>query len=168
MANRQGLFAYIRTCKTIFIVLRNIFNLTISSSRHEQCVPTCMNKPVNNHVEVGQLNHVQVCQQSKTSCAFLRVPACIRTMNFIIRNLHHVFSLLSNVKHCQRDNFGSQYPERYEPRLFHFFENAIAYLLYTTSFNFVQKYEIRIFHGHFNIIIAARSRMCTEHLNIDK
>ena len=26
-----------------------------------------------NHVQAGQLNHVQVCQQAKTSCAFLRV-----------------------------------------------------------------------------------------------
>ena len=37
-----------------------------------------LNKPVNNtvqadHVQTGQLNHVQVCQQAKTSCAFLRV-----------------------------------------------------------------------------------------------
>ena len=26
-----------------------------------------------NLVQAGQLNHVQVCQQAKTSCAFLRV-----------------------------------------------------------------------------------------------
>ena len=32
-----------------------------------------MNKPVNNHVQARQLNHVQARQQAKTSCAFLRV-----------------------------------------------------------------------------------------------
>ena len=26
-----------------------------------------MNKPINNHVQAGQLNHVQACQQAKTS-----------------------------------------------------------------------------------------------------
>ena len=31
-----------------------------------------MFKPVNNHVQAVQLNHVQACQQAKTSCAFLR------------------------------------------------------------------------------------------------
>ena len=46
---------------------------SVRSSSHEQSVPTCMNKPVNNHVQAGQLNHVQACQQAKTSCAFLRV-----------------------------------------------------------------------------------------------
>ena len=26
---------------------------------HEQSVPTCINKPVNNHIHAGQLNHAQ-------------------------------------------------------------------------------------------------------------
>ena len=43
---------------------------SVGSSSHEQSVPTCTNKPVNNHVQAG---HVQACQQAKTSCAFLRV-----------------------------------------------------------------------------------------------
>ena len=38
-------------------------NKSVRSSSHEQSVPTCMNKPVNNHVQAGQLNHVQACQQ---------------------------------------------------------------------------------------------------------
>ena len=47
-----------------------------------QSVLTCINKPVNNtiqagqlnHVQAGQLNHVQACQQAKKGCcAFLRV-----------------------------------------------------------------------------------------------
>ena len=110
LANRQGLFAFVRTCKTLLdtttkfmVVVTSLFNLVISScpdnmsyhawtwlliyhmivpttlfksvrsSNHEQSVPTCMNKPVNNHVQAGQLNHVQACQQAKTSCAFLLV-----------------------------------------------------------------------------------------------
>ena len=32
-----------------------------------------MFKPVNNTVQAGQLNHVQACQQAKSSCVFLRV-----------------------------------------------------------------------------------------------
>ena len=46
---------------------------SVRSSSHEQSVPICMNKPVNNTVEAGHLNHVQACQQAKTSCEFLRV-----------------------------------------------------------------------------------------------
>ena len=34
-------------------------------------VHQAMNKPVNNTVQTGQLNHVQACQQVKTSCAFV-------------------------------------------------------------------------------------------------
>ena len=105
LTNRQGLFAYVRTCKTrlntspfdlvissfpdnmhehgcwfIMMVPTMLFKFICSSS-HEQSVPTCMNKPVDNHVQAGQLNyvqagqlnHVQTCQQAKTSCAFLCV-----------------------------------------------------------------------------------------------
>ena len=110
LTNRQpGLFAYVKTCKTrlvtttkFMVVVTLLFNLVISSfpdnmlyhvwttlfksvrssSGHEQLsIPTCMNKPVNNtvqagqlnHIQTGQLNHVQACQQAKTRCAFLRV-----------------------------------------------------------------------------------------------
>ena len=46
-----------------------------------QSVPTCMNKPVSNHiqagqhnhVQAGQLDHVQACQHEKSSCTFLHV-----------------------------------------------------------------------------------------------
>ena len=45
---------------------------SVHSSSHVQSVPTCMNKPVNNHVQAGQLNHdVQACKQEKSSCTFL-------------------------------------------------------------------------------------------------
>ena len=46
----------------VVVTSLSLFNLVISSS-HGQSVPTCMNKPVNNHVQAGQLNHVQVCPQ---------------------------------------------------------------------------------------------------------
>ena len=101
LTNRQGLFAYVRTCKTrldtttkFMVVVTSLFNLVISSFPDnmfyhvwtwlliyhdgsnnvvqvysfikpwttEQSVPTCMNKPVNNHVQAGQLNHVQTGQ----------------------------------------------------------------------------------------------------------
>ena len=32
-----------------------------------------MNRPDNNTVQAGQLNHVQACQQAKSSIAFVRV-----------------------------------------------------------------------------------------------
>ena len=35
---------------------------SVRSSSHEQSDPTCMNKPVNNTVQAGQLNHVQAGQ----------------------------------------------------------------------------------------------------------
>ena len=35
---------------------------SVRSSSHEQSVPTCMNKPVNNTVQAGLLNHVQAGQ----------------------------------------------------------------------------------------------------------
>ena len=141
LANRQGLFAYVRTCKTrldtttkFMVVVTSLFNLVISSfpdnmyyhawtwllvyhdgsnnivhyksvrsSSHEQSVPTCMNKPVNNTVyfklanstmfklanstmfklaSSTMFNHIQpcsaqlcsqACQLAKTSCAFLCV-----------------------------------------------------------------------------------------------
>ena len=35
---------------------------SVPSSSHEQSVPICMKKPVNNTVQAGQLNHVQAGQ----------------------------------------------------------------------------------------------------------
>ena len=46
---------------------------SVRSPSQEQSVPTCMNRPDNNTVQAGQLNHVQACQQAKTSIAFVRV-----------------------------------------------------------------------------------------------
>ena len=57
---------------------------SVRSSTQEESVPICINKPVNNHVQAGQLNpvqagqlshvqagqlsHVQAWQHAKTSC----------------------------------------------------------------------------------------------------
>ena len=60
---------YEHGCWFIMMVPTTLFK-SVCSSSHEQSVPTCMNKPVNNHVQAGQLNHVQDCQQAKTSYAF--------------------------------------------------------------------------------------------------
>ena len=70
---------------------------SVCSSSHEQPVPTCMNKPVNNHVQAVTSstmfklasstmfkpvnNHVQDCQQAKTSYAFY---VCILRGEFFI------------------------------------------------------------------------------------
>ena len=69
----DNMFYHVWTTTTLFKSVR--------SSSHEQSVPTCMDKPVNSHlqagqlnrVKAGQLNHVQARRQAKTSCAFLRV-----------------------------------------------------------------------------------------------
>ena len=37
---------------------------SVPSSSHEQSVPICMKKPVNNTVQAGQLNHVQAGQRN--------------------------------------------------------------------------------------------------------
>ena len=66
----------------IMMVPTTLFK-SVRLSCHEQFVPTCMNKPVNNtvqagqlnqcwslsttHVQAGQLNHVQACQQPCSS-----------------------------------------------------------------------------------------------------
>ena len=61
---------------------------SVRSSNHEQSVPTCMFKPVNNTVQAGQLNHVQACDQAKTSCAFLRMYSSMFQLNvFNVFNL---------------------------------------------------------------------------------
>ena len=53
-------------CWFIMMVPTTLFK-SVRSSSHQQSVPTCMNKPVNNHVQAGQLNHVQACQQPCSS-----------------------------------------------------------------------------------------------------
>ena len=68
-------------CWFIVMVPTTLFKSILSSS-HEQSVPTCMNKSVDNTVQAGQLNHVQACQQAKTSCAFLRVYQMLITSVF--------------------------------------------------------------------------------------
>ena len=90
-------------CWFITIVPTTLFQ-SVRSSSHEQSVPTCMNKPVNNtvqagqinHVQAGQTNHVQACQQPCSSwsdqpcsslptgknklCVFTCVYVCILTI----------------------------------------------------------------------------------------
>ena len=113
LANRHGLFAYVRTCKTrldattkLMVVVTSLFNLVISSfpdnllyhawtwlvyhggSNNVQVCSfkpwtVCSNMHEYNHVQAGQLNHVQACQQAKTSCALLRVYLSI----FIIERI---------------------------------------------------------------------------------
>ena len=62
-------------------------------------VPTCMNKPVNNHVQAGQLNRVHACQQAKTSCAFLSVQRTVANSSFTDRiSLAKKVLLLAGVK----------------------------------------------------------------------
>ena len=91
LANRQGLFAYVcnliisltacsimheQRCWFIMMVPTTLFK-PVRSSSHEQSVQhawtslwttmfrlasSTMLKPVNNHVQAGQLNHVQACQ----------------------------------------------------------------------------------------------------------
>ena len=65
-----------------FIMMVATLFESFRSSSHEPSVPTCMNKPVNNHVQAGQLNHVQACQQTKTSCGVFTWHSWVR---FLIR-----------------------------------------------------------------------------------
>ena len=62
---------------------------SVRSLSHEQSVPTCMNKPVNNHVKAGQLNHVQACQQHYSSWP---AQPCFKPVNNTIQagQLNHV------------------------------------------------------------------------------
>ena len=49
------------SCCFIMMVPTMLFK-SVRSSSHEQSVPTCMNKPINNHVQAGHPNHVQAGQ----------------------------------------------------------------------------------------------------------
>ena len=53
-------------------------------------VPTCMNKPVNNTVQAGQLNHVQACEQAKTSRGCGSVYVCVCTIFFYTDSHLHI------------------------------------------------------------------------------
>ena len=153
LANRQGLFAYVKTCTTrldtttkFMVVVTSLFNLVISSfpdnmfyhawtwllinhdgsnnvvqvcysSNHEQSVPTCMNKPVKNTVQAGQLNHVQACQQP---CSSWPAQPCSRLSTTMFKlasstmckpiNNHVQAGLLNHVQACQqpRSNWPAQ------------------------------------------------------------
>ena len=52
-----------------------------------------------------------------------------------------ILSLFCNVKLCQRDKYGLQYPEMYKPHLFHFLDDYLD-----DKLRFVKIYEIRIFN----------------------
>ena len=64
----DNMFYHVYECGCWFITMvpTTLFK-SVRSSSHEQSVPTCMNKPVNNHVQAGLLNHVQTCQQHCSS-----------------------------------------------------------------------------------------------------
>ena len=67
------------TAKSLPIMFKSV-----CSSNHKQSVPTCMNKSINNHVQAGQLNHVQACQQAKTSLVDRLVDKyCLSTVFFL-------------------------------------------------------------------------------------
>ena len=73
------------SCWFIMMVPTTLFK-SVPSSRHEQSVPTCMNKPVNNHIQVGQLNHVQTLSIGKNK-------PCVFTWQCIIANNHASISI---------------------------------------------------------------------------
>ena len=64
---------------------------SVRSSSREQSVPTCMNKPVNNHVQAGQPNHVQagllnlaqhcscLSTGNKKMCVFSHFTSCFHS-----------------------------------------------------------------------------------------
>ena len=63
MYTRKNITGYYRVVDLSCIMVSTTLFKSVRSSSHEQSVPTCMNKPVNNHVQAGQLNHVQACLQ---------------------------------------------------------------------------------------------------------
>ena len=75
---------YEHGCWFVMMVPTTLFK-SVRSSSHEQSVPTCMTKPVNNHVQAvqlnlvqaGQLNHVQADQLNHVQADQLNhVQAC--------------------------------------------------------------------------------------------
>ena len=48
-------------CRYI-VTVSTTLSKSVCSWSHEESVPTCMNKPVNNTVQAGILNHVQACK----------------------------------------------------------------------------------------------------------
>ena len=73
LANRQGLLAYVRICKTrldtttkFMVVVTSLFNLVILSFPDNMFYHV-WTTPVSNYVQAGQLNHVQACQQPRSS-----------------------------------------------------------------------------------------------------
>ena len=53
----------------------------VRSSSHEQSVPTCMNKSVNNTVQAGQLNHVQAGQLNHFQAGQLKCSIMFKLVN---------------------------------------------------------------------------------------
>ena len=88
-------------------------------------------------------------------------------MSTCIRHLHHILdiilSIFCNVKLCQRDNFGSQYPEKYVPHLFHFLENV--YLDAKLRF-FSKIWNLHFsLHRHFKLDPSTRNELRTRFCN---
>ena len=67
---------------------------SVRSSSHQQSVPTCMNKPVNNHVQTGQLDHVQACQQY---CSSWPVQPCSSLLTILFK-----LASSTNIQACQQ------------------------------------------------------------------
>ena len=83
-------------CSFIMMVPTTLFKCVHSSS-HEQSVPTFMNKPVNNHVQAGQLNQcsswpaqpgsswpAQPCSSLSTGKDKLCILTCVYTSYFLL------------------------------------------------------------------------------------
>ena len=108
----------------IMMVPTTLFK-SVRLSCHEQFVPTCMNKPVNNtvqagqlnqcwslsttHVQAGQLNHVQACQQPCSSwpaqpCSSLSTTMFKLVSSTMFKPVHnHVQAgQLNHVHACQQ------------------------------------------------------------------
>ena len=65
---------------------------SVRSSSHEQSVPTCMNKPVNNTVQAGQLNHVHAGQLDHAHAGQLDHAQAGQLNHVQVGQLNHVQS----------------------------------------------------------------------------
>ena len=99
---------YEHGCWFIMMVPTTLFK-SVRSSSHKQSVPTCMNKPVNNTVQAGQLNYVQACQQRCSSwpaqpCSSLSTTLfkLASSTMFKIVNNHVQAGQLNHVQACQQ------------------------------------------------------------------
>ena len=76
---------HVLSCMNMVVVdlswfTNNVVQVCSFIKLYERSVPTCMNKPVNNTVHAGQLNHVQACQQHCSSWPFQPCSSLSRTL----------------------------------------------------------------------------------------